>query len=54
MGHDRGTAYDSHRQGQDQSIAHPALPCDDEFGFGDEYWLQFGQVTTDGLPWSRW
>jgi len=38
VGHDRGTAYDSHRQGQDQSIAHPALPCNDELRFG-----QFGQ-----------
>ncbi len=37
MGHDRGTAYDSHRQGQDQSIAHPALPCDDELRFAYEY-----------------
>jgi hypothetical protein len=34
MGHDRGTAYDSRREGQDQSIAHPALPCDDELRFG--------------------
>jgi hypothetical protein len=44
MGHDRGTAYDSHRQGQHESIAHPALPCDDELRFAHEYWLQFGQV----------
>ena len=48
MCHDRGTAYDSHRQGQDQSIAHPALPCDDELRFAYEYWLQFGPVS----PWA--